>query len=125
MCYYVPADDLIVNALIAKSSAEDKPVQEVKTNVSELVTLSNYAFKKLDGDCVFEVSSKDILATLQLYPNRFIYQEKSKDIMYNCHVDIKNNELEELFSLPEKITEIFNQFFQRLAKRYNESQNYS
>ena len=119
MCYYVSTDDLIANVLILKAEIKDgknkeENLKEVKTNISELADLFEYSFKSLQGNYLFDISSKDISGTVRLYSDYFILT--NSNIIAFTDMEKKketSNSLKELFYLPEALLNVFKQYFKR------------
>jgi hypothetical protein len=110
MCYYIPTEELIANVLILKAESKKEIIGEVTTNIAEMIKLYEYSFEKTDGNCIFELSSKDVLSTLQSYPKYFKFSSNSNNIMFSGL--IKNKEdVERKFSTPEMLSNIFKNFF--------------
>ena len=111
MCYYITTDRLIANVLILKAESKKESVLEVKTDIAEMVRLYDFSFKESEGNCIFELSSKDVLSTIQFYPEFFRYYKNTNNIMFSQCITEDEERTTNSFSLPKEIKTIFVKFF--------------
>jgi len=110
MCYYIPTEELIANVLILKAESKNKIIGEVTTNIAEMIKLYEYSFERTEGNCIFELSSKDVLSTLQSYPKYFQFSSNTNNIMFSGQIKSKEDVVRK-FSIPEILSNIFKSFF--------------
>ena len=110
MCYYIPTEELIANVLILKAGKKDGKIEDVMTNIAEMISLYDYSFEKTDGNYIFELSSKDVLSTIQSYPRFFRFSTNTNNIMFSKYIKNKDDIAKE-FSIPEKLLNVFKEFF--------------
>lgn len=110
--YFVCTESLIMNILIAKAKIKQERIVKVSTCRAEITQICNYTSAKTGNRIVFESSSKDVLATIQQYPYRFVQNEQTKEILLSPSYHTKNRKkIEEIYAIPPKLTKCFRDFF--------------
>lgn len=117
--YFIPAERLIMNILTAKAEIRRERIAKVSTDPREIMNICKYISQEINPDqIVFESSSKDILATIQQCPYRFVQNEQTKKISLSPSYHTKNRKkLEEIYAISPKLTKCFKNFFKEKMRK--------
>ncbi len=116
--YFVSTEGLLMKILILKAELEKKRIDKVSTCRAEITQICNYTSAKTDNRIIFESSSKDILATIQQCPYRFVQNEQTKKISLSPTYHTKNRKkLEEIYAITPEIAKCFRDFFREKMRK--------
>lgn len=117
--YFVYTESLIMNILAAKAKIRRERISNVSTDPGEIMKICEYISQKINPDqIVFENSSKDILATIQQCPYRFVQNEQTKKISLSPSYHTKDRKkLEEIYAISPKLTNCFRDFFKEKLRK--------
>ena len=116
--YFVSTEGLLMNILILKAELEKKRIDKVSTCRAEITQICNYTSAKTNNRIIFESSSKDILATIQQCPYRFVQNEQTKKISLSPSYHTKNRKkLKEIYAISPELTKCFKNFFKEKMRK--------